>query len=550
MDNCRSDVLTRFRGDSRGSISTMFALSAIPFVIALGAAIDYSRAASKRDAVNRAADAAVLAGAQIAGSTNDASLLQYVQNYFRDTLGDSRGKVDSLWISPGRTELKLCASLVYDTAFVKIAGVDDFVVSNQPCSSAKISNGTMEIALVLDNSGSMSDSSGGKSKLKAAQDAAKQLVSTIMSNPVAIERTKISVVPFTLSVNVGSQYATSTWIDRLGTSSIHWQNIDKPASATSRFDLYTQLGENWNGCVETRPGTFATSDSAPNTAVPDSLYVPMFAPDEPGNKKAGEYDDKDVDNSYINDDGEGACTGSPELETPDNDEFLSRQKRGCKYAINGSKNKKSISGTNGASRGPNKNCQTIPLLRMTNVVADINAKIDAMKADGNTNLFEGFAWGWRTVSPNGPFADGKAYTWSDLDKPNRKIIVLMTDGDNVWSAKDNPNGSIYSPMGFYRNERLGRTISSGSQATDALDAKTLETCNNAKAQLGYNGQPNVTVYTIAFSAGNSKISTKGQNLLKGCASSPQHYYLATSSDQLLAVFNEIARDIGRLRLTQ
>ncbi len=79
-----------------------------------------------------------------------------------------------------------------------------------------------------------------------------------------------------------------------------------------------------------------------------------------------------------------------------------------------------------------------------------------MKADGGTNILEGVMWGWRTLSPNAPFADGRNYNWESGRIKNRKFIVVMTDGDNVWNALNNPNGSIYSPFGYFKDNRLGQ----------------------------------------------------------------------------------------------
>src|SRR5215203_4948481 len=140
-----------------------------------------------------------------------------------------------------------------------------------------------EIALVVDNSGSMASSAGGASKMQSAKDAANKLIDTMMGAQQGASKTKFSIVPFTISVNVGSTYANASWMDTTGQSSIHWQNLDKANSdwkPASRFALFSELGIGWAGCVETRPASWATSDDSPATATPDSLFVPMFAPDE------------------------------------------------------------------------------------------------------------------------------------------------------------------------------------------------------------------------------------------------------------------------------
>ena len=49
----------------------------------------------------------------------------------------------------------------------------------------------------------------------------------------------------------------------------------------------------------------------------------------------------------------------------------------------------------------------------------LNAKIDAMTPTGNTNVPEGTAWGWRVVSSNEPFTEGRG----NNEKGNDKIVI-------------------------------------------------------------------------------------------------------------------------------
>ena len=159
----------------------------------------------------------------------------------------------------------------------------------------------------------------------------------------------------------------------------------------------------WGGCVESRPGAFGVSADPPTTGTPDSLFVPQFAPDEPGPKSTGSYSYKftlagksttyNYVNSYIADT-VGTCTAAE--TTPDKstiDKWAeSEQSRLCKY-----KGKPSIS--TASARGPNYNCDAKALTRLTTSQATLNTSIDNMTAAGNTDLLEGFTWGWRTFTP-------------------------------------------------------------------------------------------------------------------------------------------------------
>jgi len=173
-------------------------------------------------------------------------------------------------------------------------------------------------------------------------------------------------------------------------------------------------------------------------------------------------------------------------------------------------------------------------------------EIDAMVATGTTNLVEGFMWAWKTLSPLGPYANV-----SDIkpngEKGNEKVIVFMSDGDNVWSSTSNSNGSEYGPLGYFWNDRLGQAPSLGSvsgfNTQTWMDTKTLEACTNAK-------QAGIKVFTIAFSTPNDPISTAGNNLLRACADDPSKYFLATNASELSLAFRAIGDSLVGLHLSK
>jgi Putative Flp pilus-assembly TadE/G-like len=506
--------------------------------MAIGCAIDYSRAASLKGQLQAAADAAALVAAKQAPSMSDAELLTTATKVLKANVSDSTAKIDSLKVSDGRRKVELSASAAAKPSFMGAVGFA--IVPISASATSVTADNAYEIALVIDNSGSKASSAGGKSKMQSAKEAANKLIDAMMGNQSSATKTKLSIVPFTLAVNVGPQHATSGWMDVEGKSSIHWQNLDignsswKPAS---RFAVFSELGISWAGCVETRPDAFGLNDAAPTAGSPNSLFVPMFAPDEPGNAGASWYEPHNdtwwyYANSYLDDNNTKECKNNESSAG----EFVEAQTKLCDYQERSSL-------TTSGGRGPNYSCNAKPLLRLTSDTAALHTAVNAMSANGNTNLLEGFVWGWRTISPNGPFVDGKPYKTVD----NEKIIVLLTDGMNAWSSASNHNKSVYSPFGYYHNARLteaGKSNpSNSSEARAQIDAKTLAACTNAKA----NG---VVVYTVGFSVASDPIDAAGLELLRKCASSSQMAYVANDSSAMVAVFEEIARSIGGLRLTR
>ena len=112
--------------------------------------------------------------------------------------------------------------------------------------------------------------------------------------------------------------------------------------------------------------------------------------------------------------------------------------------------------------------------------------VQGLIAKGGTNILEGLMWGWRVLSPDEPFTEGRAYN----DAENTKYLVLMTDGENWHQAKSNHNKSSYHSFGYAVKGRLGTTYTN-TALVNQMNAKTLAACTNAKAA-------GIKVYTVAF----------------------------------------------------
>jgi hypothetical protein len=191
-------------------------------------------------------------------------------------------------------------------------------------------------------------------------------------------------------------------------------------------------------------------------------------------------------------------------------------------------------------------CLSQPLLRMTSAQATLTQKVNGLSPNGDTNLHEGFMWGWRSISPKAPFSDGKAYDTS-ASATNQKVIVLMTDGYNNWSAAPSTwGGSLYEAPGYFSlaNGRMppgNQNITSLQQSRAALDELTLEACTNAKSK-------GIIIYTVGFSVSSDPIDQQGQNLLKSCATDDAHAFIAKDANSLSDAFNQIGIGMGKLRI--
>ncbi|GJD37546.1 hypothetical protein QO012_004577 [Methylobacterium aerolatum] len=533
-----------------------------------GAAIDYGLATRLETKLRAATDSTALLLCQTPMTISTVDLNILAQTTMAGAMGVQNLLVEPLIITNNPRKITLVAHKQSSVFFGKLTGTT-FMNPRAKSECASPLPKTFEIALVLDNTGSMGASSGGQTKLQAVQQASTNFVNYVYNNSSFSSATKISIVPFAAAVAVDpSAYRYASWIDQNGQSSLHWTNVLSPRGSnfTNRFDIFSKLkaannGWDWAGCLETLPYPLNVQDGAPTGTNKDSYYVPLFAPDEPGaaNKNYAEFTVNNNKyysfNSYIDDDN-GSNLGSCPVQ-PAGTSFNSAEGRACKYVSPANPAPTNSGAYTGIPNGPNFGCTTRPLQRLTNDKAALKALINAMAPSGSTNIHEGFMWGWRTLSPTSVFADGSAYSSSSNSSSAQtinKIIILMTDGTNSWATNPySPNGSMYFAAGYFKNANdttaSGRmptgnqNVYDSTSARNALDALTAEACKNAK-------NANISIYTIGFSVPSDPIDSAGQTLLRNCASTPAQFYIANNSDDLIKSFQQIQASIGVLRLTQ
>lgn len=293
--------LRQFARDQRGGVALLFGLALIPLLLGVGVAIDFGRALIVREHLQSGIDAAGLAvGSWVGLSPEDMSVK--AQQYFDANFPPNAiGTVSKIDVSSSGSEILVKGSASVPTTFMKLANINSIDINAKAVVS--VGMGTIEVALALDNSGSMSGS-----KIAALRDAASNLVDTLFTaaqySPEP-EPLKISVVPFAASVNVGPQYANASWMDTAGIGKYNAYEIKCYAAGGSlnssgncsvnvgtsvnNFTLFDSLNksngqpEAWGGCVEARPMPYDVQDDEPSAGNPLTIFVPMFAPDEPDN---------------------------------------------------------------------------------------------------------------------------------------------------------------------------------------------------------------------------------------------------------------------------
>ena len=188
----------------------------------------------------------------------------------------------------------------------------------------------------------------------------------------------------------------------------------------------------------------------------------------------------------------------------------------------------------GYKKGPGFACVAQPITPLTNDYALVKKQVDALVANGNTNIMEGVAWGMRVLSPGEPFTQGQ-----DIKKTGvQKMMIVLTDGSNTFGNNSTALGSTYNSFGYLADGRIGISSGGSAAATAKMNERTLAACTSAKAA-------GTEVYTIRLEEPNVATGT----MLRECASSPDNYFDVPSRSQLDEVFSKIRDKIVRIRMS-
>jgi Flp pilus assembly protein TadG len=169
-----------FLGNRDASVAPMLALAALPLFGFVGAAVDYSRAASVRSSMQAALDATALMLSKEAQSLSTGDLAQKANTTFNaifDRPEANNVQITSLFASPQQSSFSLTvsASSSINTVFTKVLGHSEIKLS----ASSEVLWGIkkLNLALVLDNTGSMASSD----KMTNLKLAAHNLLNTLQT---------------------------------------------------------------------------------------------------------------------------------------------------------------------------------------------------------------------------------------------------------------------------------------------------------------------------------------------------------------------------------
>ena len=159
--------------------------------------------------------------------------------------------------------------------------------------------------------------------------------------------------------------------------------------------------------------------------------------------------------------------------------------------------------------------------------SSFDAYADALTPEGNTYHDIGLLWGARLASPEGIFANNVNSAPSNGGSVSRHMI-FMTDGQMQ------PSNAIQSAYGIEFHDR--RVTANGvNLQTERHTSRFLAICEAVKAK-------GIRLWVIAFATGLT-------DELEEC-SSENSAFTAEDADELHEAFQEIANEVGELRIVQ
>ncbi|MGV8832466.1 MAG: hypothetical protein ACOH2N_10855 [Devosia sp.] len=596
------NLIGRFRRDERGAFAVIFGLMAIVLVALSGATVDYVSLEQMRNRGQIALDAATLALQPEIFKTpvNVANIKQRAQDLLLDRLAGEHGVTASLHepkVDVASGTLTLEAEMHVPTVFVALVGVK--MMDAQIKSQAVRRLLSVEVAMVLDNSGSM-----GGSKMSNLKTAACNAVNILFYDkdglgckvPTGVTKktnVKIGVVPFTAMVNIGTQFKNKSWLDWTSQSQLAAYgkilNFDDDDNENTPFTgpvdrrtLFTETNTSWQGCIEARVAPYDTTDDPPDAAI--RKFIPLFSPDTVYNNSnylsdtGGSCQVKtctqttSVNGCYQDYWGRWTCYGASSSTyakrvgsntsnqgasscIPSNGVLLNRSENYW-YGYGGGQG--TITSTysllterelqdrickyDGASTwsgNTNYACPSAKLLPLTDQPKAVLDSINAMVASGNTNIQQGTVWGMHALTSGEPLTEAAPMAPGQVSK----VLIVMTDGENYPDLTNDSdmNGSTYFSWGFRYDGRIGpkADVNTRQKLTNVMDDRTIAACEYAR------NNRDITVYTIGLGSNNA---TKA--MLTSCASDSEHAYFPNNASDLNDVFRAIAAKLAALRLSQ
>ncbi len=305
------EILARtFWQDTQGNIVMLFALMSTVLFLFIGGSVDYARYNAVRTDILESLDAASLAVARMENLHNDWTsdqLVAYGEDFFVENTNSedallkpdhtpysSIGEVVSFDLVTDDTKVRACINGSIETHLLSVVNIRYLEIA-QCVGITKAGSGRVEVALVLDMTGSMRSRVGGERKMTSLKKAVVAMLDELFGDETQSDSLKIGVVPFNYHVNAGGASSwVPSWGDLNAQSLYHgarFIHVDENGNVdvntkVNHYRLYdSDPNANWTGCVESRPYPLDELDTPPGTATSTSILsaamTSLTADDEP-----------------------------------------------------------------------------------------------------------------------------------------------------------------------------------------------------------------------------------------------------------------------------
>lgn len=252
---------------TEGQITILFALAAVPMMIAAGAAIDRIRLDNTRTEMQAALDAATLAAANAENRTNKEREM-LARKYFKSNFANAEEDSSNFKVDVTASTVMANVRIDFPMTFMSLVGIDRATI-DITAEVMRPFEGKAEVALVLDYSGSMNKKNKYQDMAAAAEGMIDELDKATKDNAL-----KIGLVPFSAMVytSMNKDYVTQ-------------------ASA----------GATWTGCTQDRKYPYNTTVDTP-TNDPDTKWgfdQGMTSGSKPSPENAGIYSCSSYDSKKL-----------------------------------------------------------------------------------------------------------------------------------------------------------------------------------------------------------------------------------------------------------
>lgn len=237
-------AIRSFREERSGNFALAFAAASSMVVLAAGYGVNTVQLFNVKAQISHALDGALTSTARdiTTGKIAPADAEAMVEAFFRSNIRDGFvGAEDvvlnSLVVDPVEKTVSGTASVDVALAFPVFGADKTRMVSTE--SVAQYSDKKIEVAMMLDVTGSMGENGGRK--MRDLKEAAALAVDTMLGGQDARNpRTRVSIVPYSEAVNVGALASNTVFRERVGGPDVLYADAPILASASGADTCATE----------------------------------------------------------------------------------------------------------------------------------------------------------------------------------------------------------------------------------------------------------------------------------------------------------------------